>query len=199
MRREDANILAAQEIDAVDARHLGRRLHALREEQDWTLDALASRTGVSKAMLSKIERGENNPTLLVSAKIAGAFGLTISQLVGVEERRLAMKLPKSKQTIFHDAATGMERRSFPAFGGNAIDIVRVVMPAGADTGDLAPHLNALECYLLIDQGSLQVTMGADTFDLDEGDAFYFVANVPHRYRNNGRIDCRYTLIGHGHN
>ena len=188
----------AREVDAADARHLGRRIHELRLRRDWTQDALAERAGVSKAMISKVERGENNPTLVVAAKIAAALGLTMSQLIGADARRRALRLPKEQRVTFRDPATGIERRLFPAFGGSAVDIVQVVMPAGSSSGDLGPHLTLVEYYLLVEQGVVRVTMGEESYDLAEGDAFYFVADVPHRFDNIGEGEARYVGVGHGH-
>jgi len=181
-----------------DARRLGRRMHELRARRGWTQDTLADRAGVSKAMISKVERGENNPTLVVAAKIAAALGLTMSQLIGADERRRALRLPKEQRVTFHDPATGIERSLFPAFGSSAVDIVQVVMPVGSSSGDLAPHLTAMEYYLLVEQGVVRVTMGDDTYEVGEGDALYFVADVPHRFDNIGAGEARYIGVGHGH-
>lgn len=198
MAQELTETPVTSEVDAAHARHLGRRIHQLRTRRGWTQDALAQRAGVSKAMLSKIERGENNPTLVVAARIAAALDLTMSQLIGADERRRALRLPKEQRVTFHDPATGIERRLFPAFGSSAVDIVQVVMPAGSSTGDLAPHISLVEYYLLVEQGCLRVTVGDETYDLEAGDAFYFVADVPHRFENIGEGEARYLGVGHGH-
>jgi quercetin dioxygenase-like cupin family protein len=102
------------------------------------------------------------------------------------------------RVTFRDPATGIERRLFPAFGSSAVDIVQVVMPAGSSPGDLAPHLTPMEYYLLVEQGVVRVTMGDETYDVGEGDAFYFVGDVPHRFDNIGTGEARYIGVGHGH-
>ncbi len=188
----------AREVDAADARRLGRRMHELRARRGWTQDALAERAGVSKAMISKVERGENNPTLVVAAKIAEALGLTMSQLIGADERRRALRLPKEQRVTLRDPATGIEQRLFPAFGSSAVNIMQVAMPAESSSGDLAPHLVPTEIYLLIEQGAVRVTLGDETYDLEEGDALYFVADVSHRFDNIGAGEARYIGVGHGH-
>jgi transcriptional regulator with XRE-family HTH domain len=188
----------AREVEAAHARHLGRRIHELRTGRGWTQDALAERAGMSKAMLSKIERGENNPTLVIGAKIAAALDLTMSQLIGADERQRALRLPKEQRVTYLDPATGIERRLFPAFGSSAVDIVQVVMPMGASTGERAPHLNLMEYYLLVEQGAVRATVNGASYDLEAGDAFYYVADTPHRFDNIGPGEARYTIIGHGH-
>jgi transcriptional regulator with XRE-family HTH domain len=198
MEHELSETPVTREVDAAHARHLGRRIHELRTRRGWTQDTLAQRAGVSKAMLSKIERGENNPTLVIATRIAAALDLTMSQLIGADERRRALRMPREQRVTYRDPATGIERGLFPAFGSSAVDIVQVVMPAGSSTGDLAPHLTLVEYYLLVEQGCLRVTVGDVTYDLAEGDAFYFVADVPHRFENIGEGEARYLGVGHGH-
>ena len=74
-------------VAAVSSEQLGKRVKELRGRRGLTLEALAERSGVSRAMISKLERGEKNPTLVVAAKLADGLGVTLSQLVGMEERR----------------------------------------------------------------------------------------------------------------
>src|SRR3712207_9499948 len=74
-------------VEEVASGRLGRRVRALRRERGLTLEGLARSSGVSRAMISKLERGEKNPTLVVAAKVAEGLGVSLSQVVGVEERR----------------------------------------------------------------------------------------------------------------
>ena len=74
----------------------------MRRERRLTLDELAERSGVSRAMLSKIERGEKNPTLVVAAKLSEGFGVTLSQLVGMEERREVVVVPRGRRMVTRD-------------------------------------------------------------------------------------------------
>src|SRR5918993_1960750 len=75
------------EADAVSAGRLGGRVRELRRGRGLTLEELAERSGVSRAMISKVERGEKNPTLAVAAKVAEGLEITLSELLGTEERR----------------------------------------------------------------------------------------------------------------
>ena len=56
---------------------LSSRVTALRKKNKLTLDQLAAASGVSRSMLSQIERGQANPTLTVTFRIAQAFGMSI--------------------------------------------------------------------------------------------------------------------------
>ena len=89
---------------------LATRLRLEREARGWTLADLATRSGVSKAMLSKIERGEASPTAALLGRLSGAYGLTISQLFARAEQggQLARA---ADQPVWMDPATGFIRRS----------------------------------------------------------------------------------------
>ena len=60
-------------VEEVSSGRLGGRVRALRRERGLTLEVLAGRSGVSRAMISKLERGEKNPTLVVAAKVAAGL------------------------------------------------------------------------------------------------------------------------------
>ncbi len=189
MSRDNSNI-----VEASAAQQLGKRIRELRTHQTLTLEALAERSGVSRAMLSKIERGENNPTLLVVAKIAVALQMSLSQIVGVEERQPAVKVSKAQQLIFRDHQTGFERHMIPALEGGTVELIRHVIPVGQRSESIAALTHPIEKYLVVEQGKVRVTLGEDHYDLDEGDVLYFRADTPHSYANAGDTVCRYLLI-----
>ncbi|MFL6031771.1 MAG: helix-turn-helix domain-containing protein, partial [Rubrobacteraceae bacterium] len=84
-------------VEEVSSGRLGERVRALRRERGWTLEVLAERSGVSRAMISKLERGEKNPTLVVAAKVAEGLGMNLSQLIGVEEKRKVVVVPRERR------------------------------------------------------------------------------------------------------
>ena len=63
------------------ASRLAERLRGEREARGWSLNDLAERSGVSRAMISRIERGEASPTAVLLGRLSGAFGLTLSNLL----------------------------------------------------------------------------------------------------------------------
>ncbi|MBO0784131.1 MAG: helix-turn-helix transcriptional regulator [Ktedonobacteraceae bacterium] len=181
-------------MEMASAERLGLRIRQLRSKQGWTLDELAERSEVSRAMLSKIERGETNPTLVVAVKIALAFGMTASQLIGIEERREAVKMPRDSRLSFRDPETGFERQVFPALEGRALEFVRHVIPEGSSSGVLPALKRGTEKYLLIEQGKVRARIGSQDYQLEEGDLFYFVADVPQHFENIGEGVCSYFVI-----
>ena len=71
-------------VDSLDAR-LGARIRIERENRGWSLTDLAQRSGVSRAMIHKVERGEASPTASLLGRLAGSFGLTLSMLLARTE------------------------------------------------------------------------------------------------------------------
>src|SRR4026209_1232226 len=67
--------------------HLGRRVKKLRTDRGWSLDNLAQASGVSRSMLSEIEREKANPTLAVTFRISSAFAMTIAELIESSEKQ----------------------------------------------------------------------------------------------------------------
>src|ERR1700729_2900160 len=62
---------------------VARTLQALRADRGWSLDQLASRSGVSKGVLVALEQGRSNPNLATLARIGDAFGVPVTRLVDV--------------------------------------------------------------------------------------------------------------------
>jgi transcriptional regulator with XRE-family HTH domain len=182
-------------VEEVSSGRLGERVRALRRERGLTLEVLAGRSGVSRAMISKLERGEKNPTLVVAAKVAEGLGVSLSQLVGVEERREAVVVPRERRMVVRDPDTGFERQLLaPSFGGRRIEFTKNVVPRGSSSGRLPPQRRGVEEYLVVERGRLRAILGGEEYLLDEGDAIYFAAEVPHRFDNAGEVECSYYLV-----
>lgn len=146
-------------------------------------------------MISKIERGEKNPTLVVAAKIAEGFGITLSQLVGIEERREVIVVPKERRMVMRDPATGFERQVLsPTFGRKGVEFIRNMVPEGSTSGEFPPHKRGVVEYVVVERGSLKAILAEEEYLLEEGDAIYFEADVPHRFENAGDGECSYYLV-----
>ena len=186
---------ASAVVEAVSSERLGARVRELRGRLGLTLDALAGRSGVSRAMISKLERGEKNPTLVVAAKLAEGLGVTLSQLVGVDERREVVVVPREGRMVMRDPETGFERQLLsPTFLGRGVEFLRNEIPEGSTSGAFPPHRKGVAEYLVVERGRLRAVHGGEEYLLEEGDAAFFEADVTHRFDNAGAGVCSYYLV-----
>ena len=103
------------------AEALPANLRRLRLEAQLTLDRLGALSGVSRAMISKIERGASVPTATVLGKLAAALQVSLSQLLGEFHARQPRLHGMERQAVYHDPASGFERRSLsPLFEDGAV-------------------------------------------------------------------------------
>src|SRR5215216_5530969 len=159
-------------VAAVSCGRLGGRVRELRRGRGLTLEELAELSGVSRAMISKLERGEKNPTLVVAAKLAEGLGVTLSRLAGTEERHEIFIVPRERRMVMRDPETGFERQLLsPNFVGRGV-----------------------EEHIVVERGSLRAMVGGEEYLLREGDALYFEADVTHRFENAGEGECSYYLV-----
>ena len=182
-------------VEEVSSGRLGERVRALRRERGWTLELLAERSGVSRAMISKLERGEKNPTLVVAARVAEGLGVSLSQLVGIVEKKEIVVVPRERRMVMRDPETGFERQLLsPSFGGRGLEFIRNVVPEGSTSGEFPPHRRGVEEYVVVEKGRLRAILGGGEHILEEGDAAYFEADVAHRFDNAGEGECSYYLV-----
>ena len=170
-------------------------MRELRRGRGLTLEELAERSEVSRAMISKVERGEKNPTLVVAAKVAEGLEITLSELLGTEERREIIVLPRERRMVMRDPETGFERQLLsPRFGGRAVEFIRNIVPRESTSGEFPPRRRGVEEYVAVEKGRLRAIIGGEGYLLEEGDALYFEADVSHRFDNAGNGECSYYLV-----
>jgi len=182
-------------IEAVSSGRLGERVRELRRRRGLTLEALAERSGVSRAMISKLERGEKNPTLVVAARLAEGLGVTLSRLAGMEERREVVMVPRERRMVMRDPETGFERQLLsPNAVGLGVEFIRNKIPEGSTSGEFPPHRKGVEEQIVVERGTLKATLAGEQYLLRAGDAIFFEADVPHRFDNAGNGECTYYLV-----
>lgn len=176
------------------------RVHELRVAHGLSLDALASRSGVSRSMISLIERGESSPTAVVLEKLAAALGVMLPALFDASTR--PSRTPASpvarraEQPQWKDPASGYLRRNVSPPGvAQPMQIVEVCFPAGGrvafDTGarDVRVHQ---QVWVL--EGAIDITFGTDRHRLREGDCLAMQLDRPTMFHNSTRKPARYAVV-----
>jgi transcriptional regulator with XRE-family HTH domain len=176
---------------------LSQRIKALRTELHLTLEELSLRSGVSPAMLSKVERGEKSPTLPIIVRIASGFGLSLSTLLGAEPVLANVAVIRASERLsYRDSKTGFERWVLsPTHADNGTEFVMHRIPPGRSTGELPSYVAPTEKYLTVSEGTLTVYVDNKPHILKTGDSFYFEVKSPYRFVNDdAHLACSYYMI-----
>lgn len=172
---------------------LAATLQAARLDQKLSANALAEMSGVSRAMIGKIERGEAQPTAVLLSRLSAALGMTLSELVARAEhgdRRLARK---ADQPTWTDPGTGYLRRAVSPSTGGPLELVEVELPAGAEVSFPA-HTYALTHHQIwVLDGHLRFREGDVEHELDAGDCLQLGTPLPCAYVNPTGESCRYLV------
>jgi transcriptional regulator with XRE-family HTH domain len=189
----------------------GERLRAARRARGWPIDRLASGSGVSRAMISKIERGESSPTAVVLGKLSAALELSVAELLAAPPATGAgaaagAGLPPPGQAPagglvrraadapeWRDPDTGYLRRqlSTPQF---PVAVTEVVLPAGARVPYPAGAYAFIAQLVWVQSGQLTLTDGPAVHVLSAGDTFELGEPRPRQFRNESAGDCRYLVV-----
>ena len=148
---------------------LASRIRLEREARGWSLAELAKRSAVSKAMISKIERGEASPTAALLGRLSGAFGLTVSTLLARSELRGGRLLRAGEQPQWRDPVTGYVRRHVSPASDLPLDLVRVELPAGAEVEYPASAYAFIRQLVWVLDGRLTFVEGESVHDMLAGD------------------------------
>jgi transcriptional regulator with XRE-family HTH domain len=176
-------------------RHLGGRVKHLRGERGWSLDALAQASGVSRSMLSQIEREQANPTLAVTLRIARAFGLALGELLEMPGAASSITVIRAQDHEYHYRSDKdcQIRTLSPLNLEKDVEFYEIrLQPGGALRS--APHFEGTREFLTLHKGQVRVESGGDTEELGPGDSASYRADVPHAILNTGKGEASVYLI-----
>jgi transcriptional regulator with XRE-family HTH domain len=172
---------------------IGTRIRELRGQKGLTLDALAERADVSRAMLSRIERGESSPTAQLMNKVCGGLGITLSTLFAEDTAAASPLSRRDAQPVWRDPATRYLRREVsPA--GSSLDIVDVEFPPRKSVAFDNMRMPNVEQQVWVLEGVLEMEVGGESFRLNEGDCLKMHLGQPLVFRNPTRRSTRYAVI-----
>jgi transcriptional regulator with XRE-family HTH domain len=175
-------------------RRIAHRLSRLRAERGWSLEALAERTGISRATLSRLERGELSPTAAMLGRLCSVYGWTLSRLMAEAETKPPLLVPAAEQPEWTDPESGYRRRAVsPPAPGLRGELVEVRVPAGAAVSFETSPVPGLEHHLWMIDGALSLEIDGSLFSLRAGDCLRYVLTGPTRFHNTGRRDARYVI------
>jgi transcriptional regulator with XRE-family HTH domain len=182
-------------MDDINTR-IAARVRELRGERGVSLEALAEACGVSRSMISLIERGESSPTAVVLEKLATGLGVPLAALFDAPAAPADPVSRRKDQAQWRDPASGYLRRNVspPGFA-SPLHLVEVLFPAGARVAyetAARPGLTHQQIWVL--QGALEVTLGRARHRLEMGDCLAMVLDQPISFRNRTGKPTRYAVV-----
>lgn len=176
--------------------NLGKRVKKLRGDRGWSLEELANVSGVSRSMLSEIEREKANPTLTVTFRIARAFGLTLQELIESAEAtasKIQVIRASDRAQVYRSDKHHEIRTLSPLNLEKDVEFYEVSLkPGGALCSQ--PHFEGTREFLTVEEGAVRIESGTDVEDLTKGDSGTYRADVPHAIVNTGKGEALVFLV-----
>jgi len=173
-------------------RAIGEKIRLLRSRRGLTLDQAAALTGVSKSMIGQIERGNSAPTVTTLWKICNGFTVSFSSLLeqceqAVSVARKAQLQPLAERDVYR-LFTYIPfdfKRKFEAFRLELLGLARHASEA---------HADALEEFVYVTEGHVEVCVEDDSHRLEKDDLLRFGAQVRHSYNNPSDTEAGLFII-----
>ena len=174
---------------------LGARVKELRATRGWSLDALAKASGVSRSMLSQIERDQANPTVAVTLRIARAFGMSLGDLLQMEGVTSAVTVIRADDHAYHYRSDKdcRIRTLSPLNLEKDVEFYEIGLEPGGALRS-APHFRGTQEFLTVLKGQVRVESATDAEELATGDSASYRADVPHAIVNAGKGTALAYLI-----
>ena len=162
---------------------LGAKIRELRKKQNISIDQLSEKTGLSKGLISQIERDITGPSVTSLWKICQAMNVTmnyffdenenINRIVRKEDRKKIMM--KNGDRVYELLSPNHQHQ---------IEMLWIEIEANESNSENLITHEGEECGVVL-EGTLRVISGEQVFDLDTGDSIYLDSTIPHRYVNIG--------------
>ena len=175
---------------------VARAVHRLRRARGLSLEALAARSGVSRSMISLVERGEASATAVLLEKLATGLDVALASLFDEPAAAAGPVARHADQTTWRDPGSGYLRRNVsPAGYPSPIRIVDVEFPPLARVAyETADRDTPVHQQVWVRNGEVEVTVGDDVHRLGEGDCVAFELDRPVVFHNPGERPARYAVV-----
>ena len=178
---------------------IAERVRELRATHGLSLDALATRSGVSRSMISLVERGESSPTAVVLEKLATGLGVTMAAMFDAPSTAGAPGGPiarRADQPLWRDPGSGYLRRNVsPPGAPQPMQIVEVEFPPRARVAfETGARDVRIQQQVWVLEGTIDVTVGAERHRLRDGDCLAMQLDRPTMFHNPTRKPARYAVV-----
>jgi transcriptional regulator with XRE-family HTH domain len=172
---------------------IGQRVAEKRAALRLPLEEIAARTGVSRAMISRIERGEVHASAVVLDKLCAGLGMSLSALFARDAGSPLLR--RADQPVWQDPRSGYIRREVaPAGTGSPVGIVEVDFPAGAEVSFDRSRYRVIEQHVWVLKGEIEIELAGAVYSLRTGDCLHMRLTEGNTFRNISGKPARYAVI-----
>ena len=172
---------------------LAQNLQALREERNLSLAELSELTGVSKSMLWQIEAAQSSPTIATIWKIANGLRVPFTAFFKQQESEVVLGMLKENRPLEADTLGYRLYPIIPFDPERSFEVYYVEIDPGT-TLDAEPHRGNAQEVVLVQRGTIEITVGEVCHTVDDEHYISFLANCSHSYHNPGREIAFATMI-----
>jgi transcriptional regulator with XRE-family HTH domain len=186
-------MLAPAVKDGLDRYAIGERLRSLRLRKRMGLEELGGHSGLSAALISKLERGKLFPTLPTLLRLAMVFGVGLEHFFADPRRKLAVAVVRAKDRIrIRDRSYDFESLDFAANDRKLSAYLAFFKEA--PRGPSKPHQHPGAELVFVLRGVLGIEILGEERELRRGDSIYFESHAPHAYRRIGKSPCEAMVV-----
>jgi len=172
---------------------IGRRVAGRRAALGLTLEEIAARAGVSRAMISRIERGEVHASAVVLDRLCAGLGISLSALFAREGGSPLAR--RAEQPVWRDPMSGYIRREIaPAGTGSPVRIAEIEFPAGAEVAFDPTPRRAIDQHVWVLEGEIEIASAGSVHSLRAGDCLHMRVAEGNSFRTVGTEPARYAVI-----
>jgi len=185
-------------VDGLRPYNIGEKIRTLRLRKKMGLVELGQHTGLSAALLSKLERGKLFPTLPTLLRIALVFSVGLEFFFREERKNTVAIVRKAERQRFpdkpatNDVSYFFESLDFSATEKKINAYYADFQPIAAEKARI--HFHPGFEFLYVIAGELALKIGNEEYQLDTGDSAYFDSSVPHSYRRTGKKTCEGVVV-----
>jgi transcriptional regulator with XRE-family HTH domain len=184
----------AEPVDPISGQ-ISQRVKQMRQQRVWSLEQLSTASGVSRSMLSQIERNQANPTLAVTCKIAQAFGMSLAEFVEIPAASTSIHVIRAddREHLYRSDEHVEIRTLSPLNLEKDVEFYQVRLKTGGILRS-APHFQGTREFLTVEQGRVRIQSANDSAELNKGDSTTYRADVSHAIENLGKSEATVFLV-----
>ncbi len=169
---------------------IGEQIRHLRLKKGLTLSEFARRTGMSKSMVSQVERGTTNPSVETIRVIAATLEVPVFSLFlqGNDSQGLLVRKGERVSLTVPDSKI-VRQLLTPDLHRSMVLLIACVPPHESSSPSFTTHIGE-ECIYVL-RGTITVHLQNETYELHQGDSFFFPARQPHNFSNPSDVESEF--------